>query len=119
MSGLRETNIRIATRLCALALLASASAGAADGDYPAKPIRVVVPFATGGSTDILIRTVGQRMGESLGQQLLIDNRGGAGGARGSELAAKAPPDGYTIMATTSGVVVANPSLYKKLSYDGI
>ena len=78
-----------------------------------------MPFATGGSTDILIRTVGQRMSEFLGQQLLIDNRGGAGGALGAEMAAKAPPDGYTIMATTSGVVVVNPSLYKKLSYDPI
>ena len=100
-------------------LIAGFCAGAADGDYPVKPIRVIVPFATGGSTDILIRTVGQRMSESLGQQLLIDNRGGAGGALGAEMAAKAPPDGYTIMATTSGVVVVNPSLYKKLSYDPI
>ena len=113
----------VAMKLCcvasALLLLASAGAGAADGDYPVKPIRVIVPFATGGSTDILIRTVGQRMSESLGQSLLIDNRGGAGGALGAELASKAPPDGYTIMATTSGVVVANPSLYKKLSYDPV
>ena len=100
-------------------LLAGTGAQAADGDYPVKPIRVIVPFATGGSTDILIRTVGQRMGESLGQQLLIDNRGGAGGALGAELAAKSPPDGYTIMATTSGVVVVNTSLYKKLSYDPV
>ena len=104
----------------ALMLLAAIQcAGAAEGDYPLKPIRVIVPFATGGSTDILIRTVGQRMGESLGQSLLIDNRGGAGGALGAEMAAKAQPDGYTIMATTSGVVVVNPSLYKKLSYDPI
>ncbi|HEV7822232.1 MAG TPA: tripartite tricarboxylate transporter substrate-binding protein, partial [Burkholderiales bacterium] len=107
------------TAFGALAFATSACVGAADGDYPVKPIRVIVPFATGGSTDILIRTVGQRMSESLGQQLLIDNRGGAGGALGAEMAAKAPPDGYTIMATTSGVVVANPSLYKKLSYDPI
>ena len=114
--------MRVATGLhggasALMLLLASAGASAADGDYPVKPIRVIVPFATGGSTDILIRTVGQRMGESLGQSLLIDNRGGAGGALGAEMAAKAPPDGYTIMATTSGVVVVNPSLYKKLSYD--
>ena len=100
-----------------LLLLFSVCASAAEGEYPAKPIRVIVPFATGGSTDILIRTVGQRMGESMGQSLLIDNRGGAGGALGAEMAAKAPPDGYTIMATTSGVIVVNPSLYKKLSYD--
>ena len=91
----------------------------ADTDYPTKPIRVIVPFAASGSTDILIRTVGQRMSEQLGQSLLIDNRGGAGGALGAELAAKAPPDGYTIMATTSGVIAVNPSLYRKLNYDPI
>src|SRR4051812_45917612 len=85
--------------------------------YPAKPIRVIVPFAAGGGTDILVRTLSQKLSENLGQQLLIDNRGGAGGAIGAELAAKAAPDGYTIMATTSGVVVVNPSLYKKLAYD--
>src|SRR6185369_15963459 len=118
---LRELNMRTRATHGAgvLMLIAGFCASAADGDYPVKPIRVIVPFATGGSTDILIRTVGQRMSESLGQQLLIDNRGGAGGALGAEMAAKAPPDGYTIMATTSGVVVANPSLYKKLSYDPI
>ena len=87
--------------------------------YPDKAIRVVVPFAAAGSTDILIRTVGQKMAEVLGQSLVIDNRGGAGGAIGAELAAHAPADGYTIMATTSGVVVVNPSLYKKLNYDPI
>src|SRR6478672_1742009 len=103
--------------LAATAALIPAAAHAADAPYPVKPIRVIVPFAAGGSTDILIRTVGQKLSEQLQQQLLIDNRGGAGGAIGAELAAKAPPDGYTIMATTSGVVVVNPSLYKKLSYD--
>lgn len=91
----------------------------AESDYPTKPIRVIVPFAVGGSTDILIRGVGQKLSEQLGQSLIIDNRGGAGGAIGAELAAKAPPDGYTIMATTSGVVVVNPSLYRKLAYDPI
>lgn len=91
----------------------------ADNDYPTKPIRVIVPFAASGSTDILIRIVGQRISEQMGQTLLIDNRGGAGGVLGAELAAKAPPDGYTIMATTSGVIAVNPSLYRKLSYDPI
>ncbi len=92
-------------------------ASSADTDYPTKPIRVIVPFAASGSTDILIRNVGQKMAEQLGQSLLIDNRGGAGGALGAELAAKSPPDGYTIMATTSGVIAVNPSLYRKLAYD--
>ncbi|MGZ5126662.1 MAG: Bug family tripartite tricarboxylate transporter substrate binding protein [Burkholderiales bacterium] len=121
MSALLTTPV--VTMLCTSVLLAAtaalipARAHAADAPYPVKPIRVIVPFAAGGSTDILIRTVGQKLSEQLQQQLLIDNRGGAGGAIGAELAAKAPPDGYTIMATTSGVVVVNPSLYKKLSYD--
>jgi tripartite-type tricarboxylate transporter receptor subunit TctC len=87
--------------------------------YPVKPIRVIVPFAPGGSTDILIRVVGQRLSEQLGQTLVIDNRGGGGGAIGAVMAAKSPPDGYTLMATTSGVLVANPSLYRKLAYDPV
>jgi tripartite-type tricarboxylate transporter receptor subunit TctC len=103
---------------CTAALLCAAAPAAAQ-NYPDKAIRVVVPFAAAGSTDILIRTVGQKMSEVLGQSLVIDNRGGAGGAIGAELAARAPADGYTIMATTSGVVVVNPSLYKKLNYDPI
>ena len=79
----------------------------------------MVPFAAAGSTDILIRLVGHKIAQTLGQSLVIDNRGGAGGAIGAELAAHALPDGYTIMATTSGVIVVNPSLYKKLHYDPI
>ena len=90
---------------------------AAESAYPSKPIRVIVPFAPGGSTDILIRTVGQKLTEQLGQSLVIDNRGGGGGAIGAALAAKSAPDGYTMMATTSGVIVVNPSLYRKLAYD--
>ena len=101
------------------AVMIACGAQAAEPAYPARPIRVIVPFAAGGSTDILIRTVGQKLSEQLGQQLIIDNRGGAGGTIGAELAAKSPPDGYTIMATTSGVVVVNPSLYRKLSYDPV
>jgi tripartite-type tricarboxylate transporter receptor subunit TctC len=101
------------------ALACAAAAGAHAQPYPDKPVRVIVPFAAAGSTDILIRTVGQKMAETLGQTLVIDNRGGAGGAIGAELAAHAAPDGYTIMATTSGVVVVNQSLYKKLAYDPI
>ncbi len=92
---------------------------AAEPSYPSKPIRVIVPFAPGGATDILIRTVGQKLTEQLQQSLVIDNRGGGGGAIGATLAAKSAPDGYTIMATTSGVIVANPSLYRKLAYDAI
>ena len=90
---------------------------AAEKGYPNRPIRVVVPFAPGGAADILARNVGQKLNEQLPYPLVVDNRGGAGGAIGAELVAKAPPDGYTVMITTSGVVVVNPSLYSNLSYD--
>jgi len=110
----------IMKRTCAAAALllgCSTALHAADPGYPSRPIRVIVPFAPGGSTDILIRTVSQKFGDHLGQTAVIDNRGGAGGRIGAELAAKSPADGYTVMATTSGVVVVNPSLYRKLNYD--
>lgn len=95
------------------------SCGAAEADFPIRPIRVIVPFAPGGSTDTLVRMVGDRLGEILGQTLVVDNRGGAGGRIGAELAAQARPDGYTIMATTSGVIVVNKSLYRKMNYDPV
>ncbi len=103
----------------AVLLVSVSSPHAAETAYPNKPIRIIVPFAPAGSTDILIRTVSQKLTEQLGQSIVIDNRGGGGGAIGATLAAKAAPDGYTLMATTSGVIVANPSLYRKLAYDPI
>lgn len=109
-------------RFAATVLAAASLSGlayAADDSYPSRPIRVIVPFAPGGSTDTLIRSVGQRLNELTGQPIVIDNRGGAGGAIGAELAARSTPDGYTIMATTSGVIVANPSLYAKLNYNPV
>ncbi len=102
------------------ALMVSVSSlHAAQSAYPDKPIRIIVPFAPAGSTDILIRSVSQKLTEQLGQSIVIDNRGGGGGAIGATLAAKAAPDGYTVMATTSGVIVVNASLYRKLAYDPI
>lgn len=92
---------------------------AADASFPVRPIRVIVPFAPGGSTDTLVRMVGQKLSDYLGQPVVVDNRGGAGGRIGAEMAAKSVPDGYTVMATTSGVVVVNPSLYRKLNYDPV
>ena len=85
--------------------------------YPAKPIRLIVPFAPGGGTDILARSLGQLLGSSLGQQVIVDNRPGAGGVLGAELTAKSAPDGYTIMMVSSSYSV-NPALYK-LSFDPI
>ena len=84
--------------------------------FPARAIRVIVPFAPGGGTDILIRTVSPKLSEALGQQLVIDNRAGGGSTIGSELAAKAPPDGYTLLMVDTSFTT-NPSLYSKLPYD--
>ena len=92
---------------------------AADAVYPTKPVRVIVPFVAAGSTDILARALATRLAEHLGQTVVIDNRGGAGGVIGADLAAKSAPDGYTILITTAGVIVTTPSLHKKLPYDSI
>jgi tripartite-type tricarboxylate transporter receptor subunit TctC len=86
--------------------------------YPHKPIRLVVPFPPGGGTDILARLLGQKAGEMLSQQIIIDNRGGAGGTIGTDIAAKAPPDGYTLILV-SGSHAINPGLYQKLPYDSV
>ena len=85
--------------------------------YPTKPITVIVPFAAGGPTDALARVLGQRMGETLGQQLVIENVGGAGGTIGVNKAAKAAPDGYTLLFTHMGTLAVNIALYKSLPYD--
>jgi tripartite-type tricarboxylate transporter receptor subunit TctC len=86
--------------------------------YPTRPIRLVVPYPPGGGTDIIARIVGQKLNENLGQQIIVDNRGGAGGTIGTEIVAKSARDGYTIlMAPTSHVI--NPSIYSKLTYDTV
>ncbi|MGV3629494.1 MAG: Bug family tripartite tricarboxylate transporter substrate binding protein [Betaproteobacteria bacterium] len=85
-------------------------------NYPSKPVRFVVPFVPGGPTDIQGRMLGEKLAQRLGQQVLIDNRGGAGGNIGMELTAKAPPDGYTIVIATVGTWAVNPYLYK-MSFD--
>lgn len=102
--------------LLALTLVFAASAAHAQ-PYPSKPIRVLVPFAPGGVTDIAARLVGQKLSEAWGQQVVIDNRTGAGGIVGVEAAAKASPDGYTVLMATSGEFAINPALYAKLPYD--
>ncbi len=87
--------------------------------YPTKPVRLIVAFPAGGSTDIIARLVAQRLGEKLGQQVIVDNRGGAGGTIGTEIAAKATPDGHTLtMGTTSTHVIA-PAAYAKVNYDPV
>ena len=84
--------------------------------WPAKPVRMILAFPPGGPTDIVSRVLAQKLGEQLGQQVLVDNKAGAGGNIGAELASKAPNDGYTIFYNTSAIVI-NPALYGKASYD--
>src|SRR4051794_28928995 len=101
----------------AMLLLAGVMPASAEG-YPNRPVRVVVGFPAGGPTDIIARTVAQRLSDSLGQQFYVENIGGAGGNTASGQVARATPDGYTIMAISTGFLV-NPSLYAKVPYDAI
>ncbi len=87
--------------------------------YPTKPVKLLIPFPAGGNTDVLGRLVAQKLTESLGQQVFVENRGGAGGVIGAEAAAKSPADGYTIFFGTTGALASQPALQPKLSYDPI
>jgi tripartite-type tricarboxylate transporter receptor subunit TctC len=106
--------------------IALISCGAASGafaqgatNYPAKPVRFIAPFPPGGSTDLLARLVAQKLTEAWGQQVVVENRGGAAGTIGVELAARAAPDGYTLVMGHVGTFGVNPTLYPKLPYDAI
>lgn len=102
---------------CLGAGLALASVGAAAQAFPAKPIRIVVPFGAGSITDIFARTVAIPMASSVGQQVVVDNRPGAGGNIGGEMVARSAPDGYNIVLGAASVLAINPSLYTAMSYD--
>jgi tripartite-type tricarboxylate transporter receptor subunit TctC len=96
-------------------MIALAAGPAFGQNYPVRAVRVVVPFAAGGGTDIVARTVAAALGERLGQNFLVDNRPGAAGAIGAELAARSAPDGYTLLVGSSGPMVPNPLLNPELS----
>ncbi len=100
-----------------LALCACGIPHAYAQSYPAKPVRLVVPFAPGGGSDLVGRLLAQKLGAVLGQQIVVDNRGGAGGRIGTEFVAKSAPDGYTLLMATSSVMVTAPALYRKLPFD--
>ena len=100
---------------CSLLLGAACAAGAAD--YPERPIRLIVPFPPGGGTDLVSRAIQPAMAAALGQQVVLDNRGGAQGLLGTSLAAKAEPDGYTLVIAEIGAVAVAPSLADKLQFD--
>ena len=100
-------------------LLASITSAQAQQPYPNRPVRWVVPFAPGGPTDIMSRAIGEKLGQRLGQQFVVDNRGGAGGSIGAEIVARAPADGYTLMIGHVGTHAINLALYKNVRYDPV
>ena len=108
--------MRLRQLALAAALLALASGSASAQNYPNRPIRVLVPFAAGGAVDTLARLIGQKLSEGLGQPVIIENRPGAGGNLASDVLAKAPPDGYTVLQTVNGLSIS-PSLYKTLPFN--
>ena len=100
----------------AVALLAALCGAAVAQDFPTRPVRMIVPFAPGGPTDVAGRVIAQKLSEAWKQQVVVDNRAGAGGNIGMGLAANATPDGYTLLMVSSSFVV-NPGLYSKIPYD--
>ena len=112
--------MRVSSCVLAGVLLSGAVAGAhaAEARYPTRPVRLVVPFAAGGPSDIIGRLIAQKLTDALGQPVIVDNRGSAGGIVGFEIAAKAVPDGYTLLLGGGSGLTQNPSLYLKLPYDG-
>lgn len=107
--------IRLAILLCGMTVAAHPDRASAQ-NYPAKPLRLVVPFPAGGASDILARTVADKLGDAFKQQVLVDNRAGAGGLIAIETVAKTPPDGYSLLQIATSFVI-NPSLFRKISYD--
>ena len=115
MSGDEIRNgVRICLLLLALAIVSASSLRA--GDYPDHSVKVIVPFPAGGATDIAGRIITQKLSERLGRQFFIENISGAGGNIGMTIAARAPPNGYTILLASSSIVV-NPNLYKSIPFD--
>jgi len=102
--------------LCAAAATAPAAVAA---DFPQRPLKLVVPFTAGGAADVMARGMAQRLGEELGQQVIVDNRGGGGGIMASEIVTSAPADGYTLLFGTMGTHAINPALHAKLPYDPV
>lgn len=112
-----KTSIQGTIAGLAVALLGAVSLPAGAQAYPTKAIRLIVPFAPGGTTDVVARTTALKLSQRLNQPVIVDNRPGAGGSIGSDLVAKAPPDGYTLLLGSSGTLAYNPSLYPRLPYD--
>src|SRR5437899_1677400 len=101
------------------ALVAMLSGAVQAQDYPARPVRLVVPYAAGGNADIFGRTLAQKLGDALKQPFVVENRAGANGGIGADFVAKSAPDGYTLLVTANGPIVVNPVLYAKVPYDPV
>jgi tripartite-type tricarboxylate transporter receptor subunit TctC len=112
---LKTRNVRFAIAAFAISMLSTFPAHAQD--YPARPIQVIVPFAGGSASDVVTRIMLDRMGKTLGQSFIVDNRPGGGGNIGTAMAARATPDGYTLVMSTVGPLAANRTLFKSLGYD--
>jgi tripartite-type tricarboxylate transporter receptor subunit TctC len=108
---------RFSAALVAAAALGLAAPGAAQDNWPSRPVRIVVPFAAGGATDVVARSLAKELGDLWGQPVVIDNRGGAGGNIGAEVVAKSPPDGYTLLMASGSILTVNPHIYAKLPFD--
>jgi tripartite-type tricarboxylate transporter receptor subunit TctC len=102
---------------CLLVALALSASIVSAQNFPARPVRIVVPFSPGGATDIVTRIVAQRLSESWGQTVVVDNRAGAAGNIGGDIVAKAAPDGHTLLMTSGSIVTANPHMYRKMPFD--
>ena len=108
---------KVPAMLAALALATCAAAPLQAQDYPTRPITLVVPYAAGGGNDAMARIVADRMSKTLGQQIVIENRGGAGGTIATRAVAKSPADGYTLVIGGTGTLAVNPTLYANAGYD--
>ena len=110
---------RFIFRLAIAFALAAVPALAAAQAWPSKPVKMVVPFAAGGATDVVARLLAQKLGEEWGQSVVVENRSGAGGNIGGDVVAKAPADGYTLLMASGAIVIAGPHMYKSLPYDPV
>src|SRR3954470_24364795 len=113
----RSSELNLWVTFCAALAIACTATHSLAQQYPTRAVRIVVGFAPGGSADVLSRIMGQRLAESLGQSVIIDNRPAAGGTVASEIVARAQPDGHTLLLGSVGTMVFAPALYTKLSYD--
>jgi tripartite-type tricarboxylate transporter receptor subunit TctC len=116
-----KRGLNVLVQVCSIiaAFALTNTAANSEDQYPSKPVRIVVSFAAGGPTDTVARVIGAKLGDMLGQQFFIENRTGAGGNLGADMAAKSPPDGYTLLMATVSTHAINPGLYSKMPYDPV